>query len=452
LGRTSVACRVRESSALRVSEVVSRLMDFRSVFSFCTSPDAVRNSLCEDYDKLPLELPTWSCSTESVCLQAATGCMQDVVVGKGLRPTDLANAMTAAACSVQPWIPGSFGVIKKLQDACGNFGHVDLMQSALHNKKVAVKQMPNKWVSSSAQEFEAQNPGAAERPWIDFGLLWELNRIHFPYTTELLGIFRDEERTYVVTSLATEGDLFSWKANDLRPGPQREAMMVPIMGQVFAAVKWLHDLGIAHRDLSLENILLTEGGQDEAPKVKIIDFAMSTLASAVRSEARGKVVYRAPEMYEKEAYDPFLVDAFALGVVLFAVAARDYPWSCTKRGMCKSFDFVLSKGFRAFLRQRRLRNSEDGTCLSEVLSPSFAELLEGLLELSPSRRWALGEARLDLPDKARASALESRWLAEAAAVTTTAAAEAADISADADAAVVPQEVLRNTMPSRYASP
>jgi len=145
---------------------------------------------------------------------------------------------------------------------------------------------------------------------------------------------------------------------------------------------------------------------------------MSTLERSCQGEARGKVVYRAPEMYENMAYDPFLVDIFALGVVAFAVAARDYPWSCTRRRSCKSFDYVCDHGLTKFLQQRRLRNSK-GQCLSQVFSPAFIELLEGLLNFDPCRRFSLGEPRLAIQrnGKARNTVQDARWLSKACPVT-----------------------------------
>ena len=36
--------------------------------------------------------------------------------------------------------------------------------------------------------------------------------------------------------------------------------MLPIVGQIFVAVRWLHDLGVAHRDLSPLGAKATDAG------------------------------------------------------------------------------------------------------------------------------------------------------------------------------------------------
>ena len=72
----------------------------------------------------------------------------------------------------------------------------------------------------------------------------------YPYVCELLGIFTDKEESYVVTSFCTGGDLFNWCDGHPPPGREREKVMGPIVAQIFSAVRWLHEMGIAHRDIS----------------------------------------------------------------------------------------------------------------------------------------------------------------------------------------------------------
>jgi len=384
-------------------------MSIFSLLHLCQSPKHVHHEILIE------EAVT---QTTLACVQQLAGALSlaaETLAGLpceddgGLREADLDNAMDEAAVSVQPWASGSFTLVHKLQDCCGNYGQVDLMTSSLHGgRHVAVKRMPNDWVADDARDFRAWHPAAAERPWFDLGILRELNRASFPYANQLLGIFRDTETTYVVTSLATEGDLFSWRAKDLPPGLEREAQLKPIMRQVFDAVRMLHDMGIAHRDLSLENILLTEGAGGE-PQVRIIDFAMATLSRKCRDEARGKVVYRAPEMLLSADYDAFLTDAFALGVVLFSSAARHYPWQSTS-GSCPWFRLASAQGLRGLVSERTLRRGGgEEVPLSHVFSGELVDLMEGLLQLDPSKRTCLGQAAFAQQNGQVAFATRSVW-------------------------------------------
>jgi len=325
------------------------------------------------------------------------------MIGQEVTNHVLQESMEIVTASVQAWDPEEFVLQSLLQEAVRNHGRVDLMQKK-NGEKIAVKRMPNRWVREGPAEFNEQYPTASERPWVDIGLVRYLNSIRYPYACELLGVFRDDETTYVAATLATIGDLFTWCDRDPRPGAAREAVMLPIVGQIFVGVRWLHDLGVAHRDLSLENILLTDaaGGQ----QVKLIDFGMSTTNRICRREVRGKQSYQAPEMHSATEYDAFLADEFALGVVLFAMAVQDYPWTSTKKSSCQLFEYISTFGLMKFLRKRKLRKGTEH--LSEVLSPELAQLIDCMLQLEPVNRLSLGESCYN--GEARRTVWDEAWI------------------------------------------
>mmetsp|Transcript_25221 Transcript_25221/g.75280 ORF Transcript_25221/g.75280 Transcript_25221/m.75280 type:complete len:434 (-) Transcript_25221:18-1319(-) len=323
----------------------------------------------------------------------------------------LEEFMNYVSSKVMSWEPDAFVHVKTLQDAIKNHTHVDHMLQSLGGsvRAVAAKRLPNRWMQSGPQEFRAQQPGAAERPWCDLGIVEYLNSIRFPYACELLGVFRDEENTYAVTSLATHGNLFYWCDCEPGPGPSREAVILPIAWQIFSAISWLHELGLAHRDISLENILLTEA-TDGILQVKIIDFAMATPRRKCYMEVRGKASYQAPEMHTGFEYDAFLADVFSLGVTMFAMALRDYPWGSTRPDSCALFGYVRRSGLRKFFEKRRLRAGVGDEHLADVLSPAFTDLLEGLLQIEPCSRLTLGEPCFDDAACARPSVWDTEWL------------------------------------------
>jgi len=268
------------------------------------------------------------------------------------------------------------------------------MQSSSNNSFVAVKKMPNRWMSMDSQEFQKQQPSCMENPWRDIATVRYLESQHFPYICKNHGVFRDNEFTYVVSDFAEQGSLFELCKVGLLPGLEREATLRPIICQVLSAVQMLHKLGIAHRDLSLENIVSTikTGG---SPQIRIIDFGMATWSRPCLNEACGKTSYQAPEIFVTgTAYDPFLMDSFALGVVLFTLCAQDYPWRSTKSGGCKMFRYVLQHGFQRYLAARKVQKG-NGERLKRVFSKELAQLIEALVCPYPERRLALSEGCID---------------------------------------------------------
>jgi serine/threonine protein kinase len=167
------------------------------------------------------------------------------------------------------------------------------------------------------------------------------------------------------------------------------------------AAQWLHDLGIAHRDLSLENVLVIEG--EHGLTVKIIDFGMAVLTRNCWAGC-GKKSYKAPEMFNDGKYDPFLSDAFALGVVLFGLHAPRYPWKSTVLGSCKMFEYAYKRGIRALMRKWMVSRTQS---LAEAFAEPLVDLLEGLLAMDPERRLTLGERCWG---KSRLSVWDIQWL------------------------------------------
>mmetsp|Transcript_130285 Transcript_130285/g.376914 ORF Transcript_130285/g.376914 Transcript_130285/m.376914 type:complete len:367 (+) Transcript_130285:188-1288(+) len=338
-----------------------------------------------------------------------------VKIAKPIGAEDVGATIAEIVGSVQPWDGTRIALVKPLQDAARNHGQVLLMKDTAseENSLMAVKRMPTRWVCTDQSEFDRKYPTASEKPWFDLGLVKHLRSLDFPYACDFLGIFRSDEDTYVATSFCDGGDLFGWCDNDDVPAPglAREEHMLPLLGQILRGVRWLHDMGIAHRDLSLENILLM-GGPGPDAKVKIIDYGMATLQRKTRSEVRGKSSYQAPEIFAGAEMDTFLADCFSLGVVLFAMGAQDYPWTCTKRGKCQLFEYVSAFGMRRFLDKRRLRKG-NGEFLSEVFSPAFIDVVDGMLNFDPRKRTCIGEATFqdDVKRKKRGNAWEMKFFA-----------------------------------------
>lgn len=92
--------------------------------------------------------------------------------------------------------------------------------------------------------------------------------------------------------------------------------------QLLLAMRYLHDHGIIHRDLKLQNIMLT----DSQSKVKLVDFGLSNFFNKdnLLKTQCGSAEYAAPELFDKGVeygasvelwrwVDIFLVEVFLSG-------------------------------------------------------------------------------------------------------------------------------------------
>lgn len=362
----------------------------------CTYKRSMPDRMSEGYPKATNEVPTMPASFQFEMpsafkhkVEEQPGMYRDVTaMPPPVTQRDLDKAV--ADVGMKPWEPKKWKYLKTLAAAAAGNGTVDLMTSREQwGKTVAVKNLPRDLLRSSPQEFSNAYPHAKERPWIDIAVVKHLNKLRFPCAADLLGLFIGREQAHIMTSFANGGDLFEWCQFDTsKAGPAREAVMCPIVTQMFIGVCWLHNLGIAHRDLSVENVLLTDNG-DKGPQVKIIDFGMASLNRTAQKEVRGKRSYQAPEMHQPTAYDAFLADNFAVGVIVYCMGVHYYPWEQTKPGKDRSFEFARANGLSVFLQKKRMPC--DKRPIADVFSKAFLDIVCGLVDFAPETRFSLGE-------------------------------------------------------------
>jgi serine/threonine protein kinase len=320
---------------------------------------------------------------------------------EGAAPKCLHEMFTAD--EVQPWEEKRFMNVRKICDATRNHGVVELRRDTKRDQLFAVKKMPNTWVHDNHDDFMKAYPSEREMPWQDVGCTRYLNSINYKYACTLDGVYRDGENTFVMLSFASGGDLVDLVNRDDAPGPSREAALAPLVVELLSGLKELHDMQIVHRDISVENVLLTSSDVSIAG-IRIIDFAVSSTRRTSRS-VTCKESYQAPEMHVNSEHDAFLAEMFAVGVLIYTIMVKDYPWLSTKTGCCKSFDWVQKNGFHAYCKKRRVRGSD--MTISDYLSEPLVHLIEGMLARDPSERLTLGE---NVWEKERRSVWDEPWI------------------------------------------
>lgn len=167
------------------------------------------------------------------------------------------------------------------------------------------------------------------------------------HVVDVLALMRVPSQKYltrgwaIVMDYCEGGDLYSniiksqWKG--LKSGEK-----YCMFKQICYGLKFLHDNGIAHKDMKAENVLIDRYGI-----AKLCDFGVSEFANEVEGDPKspvkystsyvGSPPYTAPEVMKLRnapsteikylAYDPYKMDCWGLGMLLFCVVYRGLPFA-----------------------------------------------------------------------------------------------------------------------------
>jgi serine/threonine protein kinase len=165
--------------------------------------------------------------------------------------------------------------------------------------------------------------------------------LHHGNVIETLDIVQEKGKWYEVMEYAPY-DLFAI----VMSGKMSREEITCCFLQMLSGVTYLHSMGLAHRDLKLDNVVVSEHGI-----LKIIDFGSAhvfkypfengiVLASGkchssvdlfcIRADIPQGIVgsdpYLAPEVYDERKYDPTAVDIWSLAIIFCCMTLRRFPW------------------------------------------------------------------------------------------------------------------------------
>lgn len=88
---------------------------------------------------------------------------------------------------------------------------------------------------------------------------------------------------------------------------------------------YLHSYGIIHRDIKLENIMMTDDTDKAIPK--LVDFGLSKIVGPNEGckETCGTLGYCAPEILKNEVYS-YSCDVWSIGCILYALLTQALPF------------------------------------------------------------------------------------------------------------------------------
>lgn len=273
-----------------------------------------------------------------------------------------------------------YNINRKIRDAI--YGSVRL-GFVVQQREGAYHLMVEKRVALKVIKRERLSRPQSEDPLKEIAVMQRLRAggVH-PNVMHLVEVVQDQENIYIILPFCDGGELCQWFEGQRRILPEDVARKIFL--QILDGLQYLHDQGVVHRDMSLENLLVDQAGE----RCIIIDMGMCVLLDRPahphvwvhRQRACGKPNYMAPEIYSEQDFMAPAIDLWALGVILFimltGVPPLEKPWNLDRR-----YNFIAEGRLRELMQIWGITS----------LSPEAVDLLVGLLQVDPRLRLTSGQ-------------------------------------------------------------
>lgn len=188
-----------------------------------------------------------------------------------------------------------------------------------------------------------------------------LKHIEHPSLIKFINAFSTPRHHVLVLERVGGGELFDLLSAHHSELAQREWLIRRLFAELANAVGWMHSIQLVHRDIKLENIILTRdlftsmspgeltpSAVGPVPLLKLTDFGLSRFMDPNKAflETRcGSEEYAAPELIIGKKYDGRKTDCWAMGVVLYSLICGGLPFVEGSPGTATSPSSLALGGF-----------------------------------------------------------------------------------------------------------
>lgn len=210
-----------------------------------------------------------------------------------------------------------------------------------------------------------------------------LSSLDHPNIISYFGSFERDGVLMIEMEYADGGTMAQMLSRRERRLDEREILM--LFRQIVAAIRYMHDHNILHRDLKTANVFLNKDNT-----IKVGDFGISKMMTT-RAQAQtvlGTPYYISPEMCEGKQYDQ-KSDIWALGCILYEMAClqktfegSNLPALVNKimKGHFQPVPGGYSPGFRQLIHDLLQKDPVFRPTAAEILDSRLPKLLDSMRE------------------------------------------------------------------------
>ncbi|KAL4872773.1 hypothetical protein BDV12DRAFT_126184 [Aspergillus spectabilis] len=201
----------------------------------------------------------------------------------------------------------------------GSMGKVKVGKHLETGEQVAIKIVPRQSTEEhrSAREAERADRSKEIRTAREAAIV---SLVNHPYICGMRDVVRTNYHWYMLFELVNGGQMLDYIISH---GKLKEKQARKFARQIASALDYCHRNSIVHRDLKIENILISKTGD-----IKIIDFGLSNLFSprSLLKTFCGSLYFAAPELLQARQYTGPEVDVWSFGIVLYVLVCGKVPF------------------------------------------------------------------------------------------------------------------------------
>lgn len=194
-----------------------------------------------------------------------------------------------------------------------------------------------------------------------------ISKLKHPSIVKHYEMGQTHNKLYMIMEYCANGSITDWLRDK---GAFSESTAWELDIRIIDGLNHMHSMSMAHRDLKLENILLTDKMHP-----KISDFSYSVIVDEKETQSTtfcGSLPYFAPEILQRKPHNPLPSDVWALGVCFYVMVCDGLPFKINDEKQMLNKQLERDWDFK-----KRVQNK---------LSNDFKQIIHKMLEPDVAKR------------------------------------------------------------------
>lgn len=247
----------------------------------------------------------------------------------------------------------------------GSFGNVFRAVNKNNGEEYAIKVIKKDSFQSGERDYIYQ----------EICTIRYLMKINHKNIIKAYDIYEDANNIFCVFEYLPLGDMDKYlhSINSFNIGQTKHVCF-----ELAQTIAFLHQIGMMHRDLKLQNIMCHVDPRTKMLEIKLIDFGFCTIIGRNQktNDGIGTLNYMAPEIINRDDYS-FKVDVWSFGVIMYYLRYKRLPFDDSRNKKNFIIQNIRLGKFKFGLKEADVSIEED---------KQFKQIVMKCLQVAPDKR------------------------------------------------------------------